>query len=191
MWNVCLLLISSLWVLEDWNEFSPEPSLLQTEQTQLSAFPNSRGAQALWSSLQPSSGFALTASHPSCVGGPRPGHSTPDGSSGGQSRGAPLPPCPCWPLLSMQPMIPLAFQAARAHCWLMSSFSFTRFPKSFLAGLRNKYCSNYYQRQKMHSTGSRGQHPPMSTIFWSGWKLWHHITGLYGLSFYYYIILPL
>ena len=35
----------------------------------------------------------------------------------------------------MQPRIQLAFWAAGAHCWLMSSFSPTSTPKSFSAGL--------------------------------------------------------
>jgi len=35
----------------------------------------------------------------SCIGGPRPGCSTPDGASGGQSREGQLAPCLCWPPL--------------------------------------------------------------------------------------------
>ena len=37
--------------------------------------------------------------------------------------------------LFMQPRIQLALQAANAHCWCMSSFSFTKTPKSFPEGL--------------------------------------------------------
>ena len=38
----------------------------------------------------------------------------------------------------MQPRIPLAFQAARAHCRLASSFSSTRSPKFFTTGLPSR-----------------------------------------------------
>lgn len=46
------------------------------------------------------------------------------------------PPCLLPPL--MQPRIPLAFQAARAHCRLASSFSSTRIPKFFTTGLPSR-----------------------------------------------------
>jgi len=44
------------------------------------------------------------------------------------------------PLL-MEFRIPLAFQAAGAHCWLMFSFSSVRTPKSFSAGLFSRSSS--------------------------------------------------
>ena len=44
-------------------------------------------------------------------------------------------PLLCCYLSFVQPRLQLAFQAARAHCLLMSSFSSTRTPKSFSAGL--------------------------------------------------------
>ena len=44
------------------------------------------------------------------------------------------------PLL-MEPRILLAFQAASAHCWLMSSFLSTRTPKSFSARLLSRTSS--------------------------------------------------
>ena len=47
------------------------------------------------------------------------------------------------PLL-MQPKIQLAFQAARAPCWLMLSFSSTRNPKSFSVGLLSSTSPSLY-----------------------------------------------
>ena len=72
----------------------------------------------------PSSGPAPAAPHPSCPGGPRPGHSTAGGAFQGQSRGAQPPPSPlpaATPLL-LQPRGLSAFRAAGAHCCLMSRF---------------------------------------------------------------------
>ena len=74
--------------------------------------------------LVPSSGPAPAAPHPSCPGGPRPGHSTAGGAFQGQSRGAQPPPSPlpaATPLL-LQPRGLSAFRAAGAHCCLMSRF---------------------------------------------------------------------
>ena len=74
--------------------------------------------------LMPSSGPAPAAPHPSCPGGPRPGHSTAGGAFQGQSRGAQPPPSPlpaATPLL-LQPRGLSAFRAAGAHCCLMSRF---------------------------------------------------------------------
>ena len=74
--------------------------------------------------LVPSSGPTPAAPHPSCPGGPRPGHSTAGGAFQGQSRGAQPPPSPlpaATPLL-LQPRGLSAFRAAGAHCCLMSRF---------------------------------------------------------------------
>jgi len=43
--------------------------------------------------------------------------------------------------LPVEPRIPLAFQAAGAHCWLLLRFSSTRIPKSFSTGLLSRNSS--------------------------------------------------
>jgi len=60
-----------------------------------SAYLHRRDAPALWASLWPSSGSNSTALHPSCTGGPRPGHNTSNGILQGQSRGARSPTSLC------------------------------------------------------------------------------------------------
>jgi len=50
---------------------------------------------------------------------------------------------PLTPLL-MQPIIPLAFQAANAHCWLMSSSLSTRIPRSSAALLSRSSSPTLY-----------------------------------------------
>ena len=72
-------------------------SLLQAEQTQLSAFPYRSAVPALWSFLWPSSGPAPTGPCLSCAGGSRAGCKTPAGVSQVQSRGVESPPSTCWP----------------------------------------------------------------------------------------------
>jgi len=118
-----IFLISPLQVLEGCNKVSTEPSLLQAEQPQLSQpFP-------LGEVLQPSHHFCgppldLPQQVLSCAGGSRAGCRTPVGVSQEWSREA---GSPCLDLLAMlllvQTRTQLAFWAASAHWWLMSSFS--------------------------------------------------------------------
>ena len=90
-------LIGPLQVLEGRNKVSPQPSLLQAEQPQLSQPVLTGEVPALRSSLWPSSGPAPTAPCLSCAEGSRAGHSTPGGVSPERSRGAEFPSSPCWP----------------------------------------------------------------------------------------------
>ena len=62
----------------------------------------------------------------------------------GRVEGDSLLPLPAATPLLTQPKIPLAFWAARALCWLMSSFSPTRTPRSFSAGLLSSSSLNLY-----------------------------------------------
>ena len=59
----------------------------------------------------------------------------------GKTEGLDHLPAPAATPSLMQPRIPLAFQAARAHCWLISSFSSSRIPKPFSAGVLSISCS--------------------------------------------------
>ena len=121
-------------VLKGCSKVSHEPSHLQAEQPQVSAFPHRRGVPAFWSLLLPSSGSALTTPRLSCAECSGAGHRTPGEVSPEQNRGAESPPSTCWPCL---------FDAAQdtfgllgsAHCQVMLSFSSTNNPKSFSSGL--------------------------------------------------------
>jgi len=74
--------IGLLQVMKGCSKFSPEPSLVQAEQPQLSQpFLIEEVLQPLGSSLWPSSGPAPTAPCPACVGDSRAGCSTPGGVS--------------------------------------------------------------------------------------------------------------
>jgi len=88
-----------------------------------------------------SSGLKKSSDHPHgpllfLSWGPRPGHSPSGGASWRQSRGEhPLPLPAATPLL-LQTRTQLTFQAASAHCWLMSHGSSPiRTPRSFSVGL--------------------------------------------------------
>ncbi|KAK4822069.1 hypothetical protein QYF61_009330 [Mycteria americana] len=114
---------------------SPQPSLLQAEQPQLSACPRRRGAPALasfsWPPLDP-----LQQLHVLLVlRAPELDAALQGGLTRAEQRGR----TPSLALLAtlrvMQPRTRLAFWAASTHCRLMSSFSSTGTPKSFSAGL--------------------------------------------------------
>ena len=64
--------------------------------------------------------------------------------------------------LLMQPRILFAFLAAKAHCWLMLSFSSTRIPKLFSAGLL-----------------SRGYSPSLYTYLELSWSTCNLALGLF------------
>jgi len=106
-----------------------------------SACLHRKGAPALGPSPWPTSGPFPKAPHLSCAEGPRPGGSTPDGTSQGQNKGGQSLLSPCFFPSSDEPRIPLAFWAASAHCWLVFSFSSTRTPMSFSAGLLSRSSS--------------------------------------------------
>lgn len=88
------------------------------------ACPPRRDAPALCSSSWPSSGLSPTVPHPQAW--------TRD-FRWGLTRAEWDNPVPL-PAASSQPRISCAFQAARAPCWLLSSFSSTRAYKSFSSG---------------------------------------------------------
>jgi len=68
------------------------------------------------------SGSSPTAPHVSCTGGPSPGPVLQMGPHEGRIERD------NHPILLMEPRLPLAFLAVRAHCWLMFSCSSTRRP---------------------------------------------------------------
>jgi len=82
--------ISPLDILKGCNKVSPEPSLLQAEQAQLSQ--NFFTGESLLISFVASSGLALTIPCLSSAGDPRAGRSTAGGSSGAEPS-----PSTCWP----------------------------------------------------------------------------------------------
>jgi len=92
--------------MEGHDKVSPEHSLLQSEQAQ----PVIRGEMLQLSDHLPGT---PTAPHISCAGGPRPGCSTPNRVSQGQSRGGQLP-VSLWatPLL-LQPKIQVGFLGSK------------------------------------------------------------------------------
>jgi len=94
-----------------------------------------RGAPALQASFWPSLDL-LQLLPVFLAGDPRPGCSTAEGASQGRSRRGQSPPLPCChPSVDAAPSRLLAFWAAGAHCWLVSSFYSTRTPKFFSTGL--------------------------------------------------------
>jgi len=87
----------------------------------------------------------------SCVEGPRPGCSTPAGAHKGRIKGDSHLLRPTVTLPLMEPGILLTFQARSKLCWLLLSFSSTRIPKSFSAGLLSRSSFNFltkFSKQK-------------------------------------------
>ena len=128
--TVLLLFVSSLQVLEDHSEVSPVPSPRQTKLAP-STLLQRRGAPALCSPLlDPLQQLCILpvvrapGLNTVLLMGPHKG--------GVEGYSHPLPLA--LPFL-MQLRTQLAFQAARAHCWLMSNLSSTRNPKSFSSEL--------------------------------------------------------
>ena len=90
--------------------------------------------------------------------GPKPEHNTPERASQGQSSEVQSSPSPRWTPFLMQPRILWAFKAARAHHWLMSSFSFTRRKSQVLL---HRAVFNEFFSQPVHIFGiapAKGQH---------------------------------
>lgn len=98
--------------------------------TTLSAFLHWRHFPALWWFLWFLLG-SLQQIHVCLVqGNPRTGNSALSGVSQKRRRGWELSPSTCCLPLLVQPRIWLAFWPAGTHCQLLSSFYFTRIPKS-------------------------------------------------------------
>ena len=65
-------------------------------------------------------------------------------------------------LLLMHPRMPLAFLAARAHCWLMVNLSSTRTPRSLSAQLLSQNGLRAALQKRFGDT--------------DGWKIWHELA---------------
>ena len=132
--SLCSFLAGPLQVLSGCIKMSPEPSLLQAEQPQLSQ-PFLTGEV-----LQPSDHFCGPPLDPLQQVDLFPGLQswTQDSRLGltrAEQRGRITSPDLLAILLLMQPRIWLAFWAVSTHCWVMMSFSSTSTPKSFSSRL--------------------------------------------------------
>ena len=116
-------------------------SHLQVEQAQLlQPIFIGEALQPSWGSSWPSSGHSLKTPCLSCIGGPRPGSSTPDGvlqtePQKGRADGKNHLPHPAGLPSSDAAQDPIGLSGCKHTLRFMLCFSFTRTPRSFSAGI--------------------------------------------------------
>jgi len=167
-------LVGPCQILKSCNKVSPEPSLLQAEQPQLSQSflttevfqPSNHFRGLLWPHSNRSISFV-------CWGL----QSWTQGSWWALTRAEQRGRVPSLDLLAtmllMQPRVWLAFWAASAHCRVMLSFSSTSTPKSFSSGLLSVHpAPSLYLCLGLPWPVCRTLH----LVFWTSW-VWHRLTS--------------